>query len=281
MVRLKPDTTYEVVEFSYEVVVSAYELVVSAFRRTGSSSLTAIIVVLSVIAPVAQGADVSFKAADGFALKGTFYPVERGGPAILLLHQCSADHRIYEQLATMLNAAGYNVLAFDFRGFGGSRGGAYTDFAANREGIIQRMPGDVDAALSFLTSQATVNERALGIVAGSCGVNQAVRAARRHPAVRTLVLLSGSTDAESAAYVRDSAKIPIFGMASEEDTNAAAEIRKIVGLSTNRESRVEIVKDAGHAASMFSKQPELQADIVIWFRSNLPPGGYGLPPAIK
>jgi dienelactone hydrolase len=243
--------------------------------------LTSIIVPLFVTVSVAASTEVSFKAADGFALMGTFYPVEKGGPAILLLHQCNADRRIYEQLATMLNAAGYNVLAFDFRGFGGSRAGNDTDLAANRQRIIERMPGDVDAALSFLTSQSTVNKRALGVVGGSCGVNQAVHAARRHPEIRTLVVLSGGTDADGEAYVKDSPRIPIFGVASEEDTNAAAAIKKIVGLSTNRESRVEMLKDAGHAASMFSTQPELQADIVIWFRSNLPPGGYGLPPAIK
>ena len=36
------------------------------------------------------------------------------------------------------------------------------------------------------------------------------------------------------------------------------------------------MKGVGHAASMFEKQPDLQADIVIWFRTNLPIGGYGL-----
>jgi dienelactone hydrolase len=259
MVRLKPDTTYEV---SATIEVSA-GIVVSAFRRTGSW-MTAIIVLLSVAIPGAESKDVSFSAPDGFALQGTFHPIDRGGPAILLLHQCNADRRIYDQLATMLNVAGYNVLALDFR-----------------QGSRDKWPGDVDAALNFLTSQGTVNPRALGVVGGSCGVSQAIHAARRHPAVRTLVLLSGGTDAEGEAYVKDSPRLPILGIASEEDTDAAASIRKIVGLSANRESRVEMQKDAGHAASMFGKQPELQADIVIWFRSNLPPGGYGLPPAIK
>jgi dienelactone hydrolase len=243
--------------------------------------LTSIVALFCVTTSVAASSEVSFKAADGFALTGTFYPVENGGPAILLLHQCNADRRIYEQLATMLNAAGYNVLAFDFRGFGGSRAGNDTDPAADRQRINEKMPGDVDAALSFLTSQSTVNKRALGVVGGSCGVNQAVHASRRHPEIRTLVLLSGGTDADGEAYVKDSPRIPIFGVASEEDTTAAAAIKKLVGLSMNRESRVEMLRGAGHAASMFNSQPELQADIVIWFRSNLPPGGYGLPPAIK
>ncbi|HEY5618404.1 MAG TPA: alpha/beta fold hydrolase [Vicinamibacterales bacterium] len=243
--------------------------------------LTSILVLLYVTVPVAEGTDVTVKAADGFALKGTFHPSAQGAPGILLLHQCNADRRVYEHLATMLNVAGYNVLALDFRGFGGSRGGDYKNFAASRQRILDRMPGDVDAALGFLTSQNTVNNRALGVVGGSCGVSQAIHAARRHPAIRTLVLLSGGTDAAGEAFIKGSATIPILGAASEEDAEAAAAIRRIVGVSANRESRIEMLKGAGHAASMFDKQPELQADIVIWFRSNLPPAGYGLPPAIR
>jgi dienelactone hydrolase len=229
----------------------------------------------------AERRDITFVAPDGFRLQGTFHSADKGGPGILLLHQCNADRRIYDQLALMLNTAGYNVLAFDFRGFGGSRGGEYADFGAARQKVVERMPGDVDAALTFLTSQPTVNTRALGVVGGSCGVNQAVQASRRHPEVRTIVLLSGGTDADGEAHIQNSPAIPVLGAASEEDTNAAASIRKIVGLSKNRDSRVDMFKDAGHAASMFAKQLDLEADIVIWFRANLPVAGYGLPPAIK
>ena len=143
------------------------------------------------------------------------------------------------------------------------------------------MPGDVDAALKFLSAQPTVINRALGVVGGSCGVNQAVQASRRHPEIRTLVLLSGSTDAASEAHIRNSPVLPIFGAASSEDTDAAAAIKKIVGLSAHPDSRVKMFKDAGHAASMFAKQLDLEADIVIWFRANLPVAGYGLPPAIR
>lgn len=245
------------------------------------SRVVPIVILLFAAALVAEHKEVSFHAADGFTLKGAFHPAEKGGPGILLLHQCNADRRIYDQLATMLNTAGYNVLAFDFRGFGGSKAEEYANFTAQRQNIMERMPGDVDAAVNFLTAQRTVNNRALGVVGGSCGVNQAVQAGRRHPEIRTLVLLSGGTDAEGEAYIKNSPKIPILGAASEEDTNAAAAIKKIVGLSTSPYSRVEMFKDVGHAASMFAKQPDLEADIVIWFRSNLPVGGYGLPPAIK
>jgi hypothetical protein len=112
-------------------------------------------------------------------------------------------------------------------------------------------------------------------------VNQAVQASRRHSEVRTVVLLSGGTDAAGEAHIKGSANLPVFGAASDEDTDAAASIGKIVGLSANSYSQMTMFKGAGHAASMFAKQPDLEADIVIWFRSNLPVAGYGLPPAIR
>jgi pimeloyl-ACP methyl ester carboxylesterase len=229
----------------------------------------------------AEQREVTFTAADGFTLQGTFHSAPKGGPGILLLHQCNADRRSYDELAVMLNNAGYNVLSFDFRGFGGSRGGQYTDFSSQRQAMIEKMPGDVDAALEFLTSQNTVIARALGVVGGSCGVNQAIQASRRHPDVRTLVLLSGGTNPDGEAHVKASRQLPIFGVASEEDGSAPASIQRIVGLSAHPDSRVEMLKNAGHAAEMLARQQDLGADIVIWFRANLPVAGYGLPPAIR
>jgi dienelactone hydrolase len=247
--------------------------------KTGA--LTLMFITALIAAPGAVGQEVSFSAKDGFTLKGTFHPAPRGGPGIVLLHQCNADRKVYDNLATMLNTAGYSVLAVDFRGFGDSKGGAFTDFASQREAIVARMPDDVDAALAFMTAQKTVNPGALGVVGGSCGANQAVRAAARHPEIRTVVLLSGGTDVEGEAYIKSAPKVPIFGIASAEDTSAAEAVKKTVALSAHPASRMDTVKDAGHAAFMFAKQPDLEADIVIWFRANLPTGGYGLPPAIR
>jgi dienelactone hydrolase len=236
-----------------------------------------ILVVLFTAAVYAEKKDVTIASADGFALKGSLYSAGKSGPGILLLHQCNADRQIYDTLGTMLSAAGYNALTLDFRGFGGSKNAQYSNLASARD----KMPADVDAAFQFLSSQAQVNKTVIGVVGGSCGVNQAIQAARRHPEVRTLVLLSGGTDADGEAFIKSSAKMPIFGAASEEDTNAAASIQKIVGLSTNRDSKLTMLKGAGHAATMFEKEPDLQADIVIWFRTNLPVSGYAVLPSLK
>ena len=239
-----------------------------------------IVILLCAPMVLAQNRDIIVNAGDGFALRGTFFAARLGGPGILLLHPCDADRQVYEMLATMLNTAGYSVLALDFRGAGGSKGGEYTDLDAQREAVVERMPGDVDAALDFLTSQSTVNPRALAVVGGGCAVNQVVQAATRHQEIRTVVLLSGAADAEGEAYVKNSG-VPILGIASEEDQDGGAAIRTIIELSTNLDSRVEIFGGAGNAASLLANELDLPAEIVIWFRSVLPTSGYGLPPAIR
>ena len=92
---------------------------------------------------------------------------------------------------------------------------------------IEASSKNKDAAFKFLTSQDLVNKTVLGAIGGSCGVNQAIQAARRHPEIKTLVLLSGGTDADGETFIKNAAKMPIFGAASEEDTGAAASIKKI------------------------------------------------------
>ena len=239
--------------------------------------LTTIVLLVFATTLLAEKKDVTIASGDGFALKGSLYSSGKIGPGILLLHQCNADRQVYDTLGTMLGAAGYNALTVDFRGFGGSKNAQYPDLASARD----KMPGDVDAAFKFLTAQELVNKTVLGVVGGSCGVNQAIQAARRHPEIKTLVLLSGGTDGDGEAFIKNSAKMPIFGAASEEDTGAAASIKKIVGLSPNKDSQLSMLKGAGHAAFMFAKEPDLQADIVIWFRTNLPVSGYAVLPSLK
>lgn len=236
-----------------------------------------IILAVCASASFAEKKEVTITAADGFSLTATLYSPGKVGPGILLLHQCNADRQIYDALGTMLRAAGYTALALDFRGFGGSKSAQYPDLASARD----KMPGDVDAAFNFLAAQGQVNKTVLGAVGGSCGVNQAIQAARRHPEIKTLVLLSGGTDQDGETFVKSATKMPIFGAASEEDTNAAASIKRLVGMAPNKDSQLTMLVGAGHAASMFEKEPDLQADIVIWFRTNLPVAGYGVLPSLK
>ena len=222
----------------------------------------AILIVLSAIVSLAEKKDVMVTGADGTALKATFYSAEKVGPGVLLLNQCNGNRQAYDHLGGMLTMAGYNGLAVDAR--------QAADKAA----------GDVDAALKFLSSQSNVNATSLAVVGADCSVNHGVQAARRNPNIKGLIILSGGTDADGEAYIKSS-RVPVLGIASEEDAQAAASIRKVIAASTNNDSQLDMTKGAGHGAAMFAKQVDLEADVVIFLRSNVPIGGYGLRPTLK
>src|SRR6266700_2771095 len=107
----------------------------------------------------AEKQDVTLRAADGFTLKGTFYSAEKPGPGLLMLHPCDGNRLLYDHLATMLNTAGYNVLTFDFHGFGASQVEEYTYFTLQRQKIIDHSPLSLHTALRFLTPRNTTSPR--------------------------------------------------------------------------------------------------------------------------
>jgi fermentation-respiration switch protein FrsA (DUF1100 family) len=94
---------------------------------------------------------VSFETADGLRLSGWFFPLpQTGSPVTVLVFNGNAGNRAYRaSLATALRRRGFQVLLFDYRGFGGNPGtpterGLATDARAARDYLIARP--DVEAA---------------------------------------------------------------------------------------------------------------------------------------
>ena len=78
-------------------------------------------------------------------------------------------------------------------------------------------PGDFDAAFAWLVVQPGVDRSRIGAGGGSCGVNNAVKLASRHPEVRSLVLLARGTDTAGVKYLEDNPWVPIFSAAAADD----------------------------------------------------------------
>jgi len=74
--------------------------------------------------PAARVIDLT--AQDGVKLKATFFASAKPGPAVLLLHQCNRQRKVWDELAQQLASAGINTLTLDLRGFGES-GGTHVD----------------------------------------------------------------------------------------------------------------------------------------------------------
>jgi uncharacterized protein len=76
------------------------------------------------VAPLAANEErLDIKASDGVRVAASYFPVvQKDAPGILLLHGNQASREMYGNHIAWLNAAGYAVLAVDFRGHGESQG---------------------------------------------------------------------------------------------------------------------------------------------------------------
>jgi dienelactone hydrolase len=219
-----------------------------------------------------QKTDVDIKATDGVSLKGTYFSAGRPGPAMLLLHQCNMDRHAWDGLAADLAGNGFNVLTVDYRGFGESGGSKSTD-PDTRAAVRQKWPGDVDAAFAYLTKQKGVDQSRVAVGGASCGVTQSSDLAARHHEIRALLLLSGMASDAAKTYIAGNASLPVFGAASEGDTNAAKGIQEAVAASKDPKSVVKIYGGTEHGVPMFAKNPDLEPMIVAWLKAQLPAAG--------
>lgn len=140
----------------------------------------------------AGGEDVWFRGASGERLHGWF--VRTPGPAaatIIYFHGNGGNLSYVGWLAERLTARGFDVLLFDYRGYGRSEG-AVTD--------EQGLYADADAAYEYLTRERGVRPEQLVLYGQSLGTTAAVDLASRRPCA-ALILESGLSSASDMASV--------------------------------------------------------------------------------
>jgi dienelactone hydrolase len=223
-------------------------------------------------APAPRVVDLS--APDGAMLKATYYAAAAPGPAVLLLHMCNTDRQSWDPLGRQLSAAGIHALALDYRGYGESAGARFTELPPQeRQKLVnEKWAGDIDAAYTFLVSQDGVDKTRVGAGGGSCGVTHAVNVARRHPEVRSLVLLAGPTDPGGRRFLLQNPWLPVFTSAAADDQFGAdlvTQMRWLSELSGNPRNTFVGFKDGKHGTEIFGPHPELPKQIVAWYVDTL------------
>ncbi len=223
--------------------------------------------------PMSAVRTVSLTAADGTTLKASYFAAAKPGPGVLLLHQCNQQRKMWVSLAERLAASGVNVLTLDFRGFGESGGARFDQLTPQQANqmVTETWPKDIDVAYQYLLSQPGVSHDVIGAGGASCGVNQSIQLARRHPEVKSLVLLSGGTDRNGRAFLKSSARLPIFIAAADDDVGGGVveTMRWLFSLSPNPDNRFERYAVGGHGVEMFAAHKELPGMIVDWFGITL------------
>lgn len=137
--------------------------------------------------------DVTFRNADGLALRGWYLPPPAEGngraPAIAYGHGNGADRRHWLPVAVTVHDAGFAQLLFDFTGRGESDGEVIT--------LGLHEAGDLRAALDALAAKPEVDPLRLAVAGRSMGAAAALFLAADDARVRALVLDSPFTDLKS------------------------------------------------------------------------------------
>ncbi len=140
----------------------------------------------------AGGEDVWFVGADGVRLHGWFVHAQGAQPAdatVLYFHGNGGNINGLGWLAADLSRRSFNVLLFDYRGYGRSEG-----VVTDEHGLY----ADADAAYDYLTRERGVRPERLALYGQSLGTTAAVDVAARRSCA-ALVLESGLSSANEMA----------------------------------------------------------------------------------
>lgn len=90
--------------------------------------------------------EVSFDTKDGVKIKGWFFsPAKKSGTVVVISHDGEGNMASMIETASYFTSAGFNVLTYDYRGFGASG-----DFKINNKFVVYpQFAKDLDAAIDF------------------------------------------------------------------------------------------------------------------------------------
>ena len=224
--------------------------------------LIAIGVAAQLVASFTDGVrDVRIPSFDGLQLVATYYAPGTPGPAVVLFRNCDQGRASMDGFARKLAARGAHVVVYDYRG-GEAAGRSWRETRS----------GDAERVYDWLASQPGVDRTRLGVVGGSCGVALALDFATSHAAqVKGIVILSGPSDSAQRVFIARTASIGVLGAASVEEGAAVGYIEPVVRASTNRASRMVVLKGAGHGTEIFKGSASFEATALDWLDRRLAP----------
>jgi pimeloyl-ACP methyl ester carboxylesterase len=230
-------------------------------RAAGVSLVAALGWLAQAAAPAPSAHPIGLRSMDGTPIAADLYePRLQPAPAVVLVHMLTRTRLDWAATAERLQDAGFAALSLDLRGHGQSGGGL------DSGGDLSPMQRDVAAAVAFLKSRGV---KRIGIAGASLGANLAALVAVTDPTIRSLALLSASTDYRGLRIEAALRKVdcPVLLVAGSNDPYALRSAMVLAASGGRRE--IVTLPDAGHGTTMLVRQPELTSRLMDWFRRTL------------
>jgi dienelactone hydrolase len=234
-----------------------------------------VIVVLAACVPARPAAaqdiepqSVLFTASDGVQVSGSlFLPAQRPAPGVVLLHMATRNRHDWDATAVALAREGIAALAIDFRRGGGPVDGSRPDDAGSFVDLVR----DAESARAYLAARPEIAPSRIGMAGASLGANVAALEVANDSTVRSIALLSASTEYRGLRIEQAMMKVggrPALIVASSEDPFALRSARALV-TTGGGQRELRVLSGAGHGTVMLARQPELIDAVVDWFVRTL------------
>jgi fermentation-respiration switch protein FrsA (DUF1100 family) len=201
--------------------------------------------------------DVELTTRDGLRLGAWFVPGHGAPPrpAVLVANGNAGDRSDRATLATALASAGYSVLLFDYRGYGGNKG------SPTEAGLLD----DARAAVEFLDDRSDVDRARIAYFGESLGSGVVTALAVERPP-SALILRSPFTSLAEvgshhypwlpiALFIRDrypiidrisDVRAPILVVAGDADEIVPLRFSRAVHAKASEPKRLVVIERAGH-----------------------------------
>lgn len=191
---------------------------------------------------------VTFVTSDGLTIHGRLFG--KGETGIILAHAYPSDQSSWYDFAALLADKGYQVLTFDFRGYGNSEG----------EKEVAAIDRDLEAAWDFMEKQGAGKIFLLG---ASMGGTASLKVAAQRP-VAGVVALSAPLKFRELSAADEVARItaPKLFLASEGDSSAVASAQQYFALA-QEPKEIKIFPGSAHGTDMLKGAQGLEVQKTI------------------
>jgi pimeloyl-ACP methyl ester carboxylesterase len=225
------------------------------------------------------GEEVEYVTGDQVTMHADLYRADDPkAPSVLLLHEHRKDRTTWAPLIPALTEAGFNVVAFDLRGHGGST----RQMRGEREGVldadevplfmtrslISHSPKDVGATIDMLAERGLPTDR-LALIGAGYGASAALLASPHwHGQIWALVLMSPVTGSFGIQVLPHAKMFPgrMLLIVDRADPTAAPSSHRIVQIHPGAEVHVEL-QEAGRGTHILLTYPELKDRIVEFLQA--------------
>ena len=223
--------------------------------------------------PATSPEEVSIVAFDGLRLSGTYQaaPGAAAGPALLLLHQFERDRHDFDALGPDLLAAGYSLLAIDFRSHGASE-----EADIPRNSLLSdrdQLGYDVRAALAYLQGRSSaVDPARVGVIGLSVGGNMAIVANHRTHGggaswgAQAIATVSARQDrAEDLAGDNTLSLRDGLYIAGDDESPQNEDADALAAITAGDAEALRVAGTSAHGVALLDADPAVRARLVAWF----------------